>query len=296
MDRSGNSRILMPSELESSTLLAVDELRTEFMGARTTVAVERATLQIGEGEVLGLVGESGSGKSVLVKSVIRVLPPNGRITQGRVLWRGEDLRTVSEARMREIRRTQISMIFQNPQACLNPSRRIESHLTGVIRQRSDSTAAEARLQSIELLEKVRITDPERVLRLYPFECSGGMCQRVLIAMALVGRPKLLIADEPTTSLDVTIQAQIIQLLMDLKAEFKMSILFVSHDLGVVGTICDRVAVMFRGQIIETAPTASLFRAPGHPYSRELLESSALFHGGWRGGPNGATAANDLLSD
>ncbi len=284
--------MLMPRESEPSALLAVDELRTEFAGAQTTVAVQSATLHIGEGEVLGLVGESGSGKSVLVKSLIRILPPNGRITHGRILWRGEELRTASEARMRDIRRTQISMIFQNPQACLNPSRRIGSHLTGVIRQRSDCTAAEARRQSSELLEKVRIVDPERVLGLYPFECSGGMCQRILIAMALVGRPKLLIADEPTTSLDVTIQAQIIRLLMELKAEFKMSILFVSHDLGVVGTICDRVAVMFRGQIVETAPTAALFRTPAHLYTRELLESSALFHGGWRGG-SGEVASGSL---
>jgi ABC-type dipeptide/oligopeptide/nickel transport system ATPase component len=267
--------------MESNTddLLTVDALRAEFTGSRATVAVRDASLHIAAGEVLGLVGESGSGKSVLVKSLIRILPPNGRITRGRILWRGEELRTASEARMRDIRRTQVSMIFQNPQACLNPSRRIESHLTGVIRQRSGGSAANARRQSLELLERVRIVDPERVLRLYPFECSGGMCQRILIAMALVGRPKLLIADEPTTSLDVTIQAQIIRLLMELKTEFGMSILFVSHDLGVVGTICDRVAVMFRGQIVETAPTAALFRAPGHEYTKELLESSALFHGG-----------------
>ena len=283
-------------ELNTDTQLSVDGLRTEFIGARSTVAVQGVTLRVAEGEVLGLVGESGCGKSVLVKSLMRILPPNGRITQGRILWQGEDLRTASEARMREVRRTQISMIFQNPQASLNPSRRIESHLTGVIRQRSDSTPAEARRQSIELLEKVRIVDPERVLRLYPFECSGGMCQRILIAMALVGRPKLLIADEPTTSLDVTIQAQIIRLLMELKAEFRMSILFVSHDLGVVGTICDRVAVMFRGQIVETAVTAALFRAPAHHYSRELLESSALFHGGWHGAPNGSLSASLPASD
>ena len=283
-------------ELNTDTQLSVDGLRTEFIGARSTVAVQGVTLRVAEGEVLGLVGESGCGKSVLVKSLMRILPPNGRITQGRILWQGEDLRTASEARMREVRRTQISMIFQNPQASLIPSRIIESHLTGVIRQRSDSTPAEARRQSIELLEKVRIVDPERVLRLYPFECSGGMCQRILIAMALVGRPKLLIADEPTTSLDVTIQAQIIRLLMELKAEFRMSILFVSHDLGVVGTICDRVAVMFRGQIVETAVTAALFRAPAHHYSRELLESSALFHGGWHGAPNGSLSASLPASD
>lgn len=272
----------MPIELPPTTMLAVDELRTEFIGPRATVAVREATLRIAEGEVLGLVGESGSGKSVLVKSLIRILPPNGRITQGQILWSGEDLRTASEARMREIRRNEISMIFQNPQACLNPSRKIGSHLATVIRQRFRCTANEARRQSVELLEKVRIDDPERVLGLYPFECSGGMCQRILIAMALVGRPKLLIADEPTTSLDVTIQAQIIRLLMDLKAELKMSILFVSHDLGVVGAICDRVAVMYRGQVVETAATSALFRTPGHEYTQELLESSALFHGGWRG--------------
>lgn len=282
--------------MNDETLLAVENLRTEFIGARGMVAVQAATLQIGEGEVLGLVGESGSGKSVLVKSLIRILPPNGRITQGRVLWRGEDLRGVSEARMRDIRRSQISMIFQNPQASLNPSRKIGSHLTGVIRQRSSCTATEAQRHSIELLEKVRIVDPERVLGLYPFECSGGMCQRILIAMALVGRPKLLIADEPTTSLDVTIQAQIIRLLMELKAEFGMSILFVSHDLGVVGAICDRVAVMFRGEIVETAPTDTLFQSPAHPYSRELLESSTLFHGGWRRGPSGASGQSLAASD
>ena len=277
-------------------ILAVDDLRTVIVGVQTTVAVQDATLRIGEGEVLGLVGESGSGKSVLVKSLMRILPPNGRITQGRILWRGEDLRTVSESRMRDIRRTQMSMIFQNPQACLNPSRKIGSHLAGVIRQRSDCTAAEARRQSIELLEKVRIDDPERVLGLYSFECSGGMCQRIMIAMAVVNRPKLLIADEPTTSLDVTIQAQIIRLLIELKAEFRMSILFVSHDLGVVGTICDRVAVMFRGQIVETAPTETLFRSPAHQYSRELLESSALFHGGWCGAPGRATSWRTTASD
>src|SRR5262249_877559 len=169
-----------------------------FIGSRATVAVREATFKIAEGEVLGLVGESGSGKSVLVKSLIRILPANGRITQGQVLWGGEDLRSASEPRMREIRGSEISMIFQNPQACLNPPRKIGSHLATVLRQRLHCASDEARRQSIELLEKVRIVDPERVLGLYPFECSGGMCQRTLIAMALVGRPKLLIADEPTS--------------------------------------------------------------------------------------------------
>jgi len=257
-------------------LLHVDKLRAEFSGAQATVAVEDATLEIATGEVLGLVGESGCGKSVLVKSLMRILPPNGRITGGRVLWLGEDLRTAAEKRMRQVRGREISMIFQNPQASLNPARRIGDQLSSLVRHMHGCSAAEARVQSIELLRKVQIADPERVMGLYAFECSGGMCQRILIAMALTGRPKLLIADEPTTSLDVTIQAQIIRLILDLKNEFGMSILFVSHDLGIVSAICDRVAVMYRGRIVETASAAKLFNEPDHSYTKLLLESSLSF--------------------
>lgn len=260
-------------------LLRVENLRVEFTGARSTVAVEEATLQIGPGEVLGLVGESGCGKSVLVKSLIRILPPNGHIAGGQVLWLGENLPTASERRLREIRGNDISMIFQNPQASLNPARKIGDQIRALVRHRNACSREEAAERAVALLKKVRMPDPERVLGLYPFECSGGMCQRILIAMALAGRPKLLIADEPTTSLDVTIQAQIIRLILELKNEFGMSILFVSHDLGVVSSICDRVAVMYRGRIVETASSAQLFAAPGHPYTKELLESSLSFQPG-----------------
>jgi len=182
--------------------------------------------------------------------------------------------------MRELRGNEISMIFQNPQASLNPARKIGDQMRTLIRHRNRCAREEAAQQAVVLLGKVRMPDPERVLGLYPFECSGGMCQRILIAMALTGRPKLLIADEPTTSLDVTIQAQIIRLILDLKNEFGMSILFVSHDLGIVSSICDRVAVMYRGSIVETAAAAQLFSAPAHPYTKELLESSLSFQ--WRG--------------
>lgn len=272
-----SSKDMLPTTLSrQAELLHVDRLRTEFSGARSIVAVEEATLQIAAGEVLGLVGESGCGKSVLVKSLIRILPPNGRITGGRVLWLGEDLRSVAERRMREVRGSEISMIFQNPQASLNPARRIGDQMRTLVRHMSGCSSEVASLQTIDLLQKVQISDSERVVGLYPFECSGGMCQRILIAMALAGRPKLLIADEPTTSLDVTIQAQIIRLILDLKNEFGMSILFVSHDLGIVASICDRVAVMHRGRIVETSGAADLFSAPSHPYTKLLLESSLSF--------------------
>lgn len=257
-------------------LLRVESLRTEFEGAQGLVAVEEASLEIAPGEVLGLVGESGCGKTVLVKSLIRVLPPNAHITHGRMLWQGEDLRFASETRMRQIRGTDISMIFQNPQASLNPARKVGAQLESLIRYKSGMPKQEARLKAAELLGKVQIQDPERVANLYPFECSGGMCQRVLIAMALSARPKLLIADEPTTSLDVTIQAQIIRLILDLKSEFGMSILFVSHDLGIVASICDRVAVMYRGSIVETAESGQLFSLPQHAYTKVLVESSLCF--------------------
>lgn len=266
----------LPLDAGCTPLLKVESLRAEFSGSRPLVAVDEATLEVGVGEVVGLVGESGSGKSVFVKSLIRILPPNGHISCGRILWLGEDLRGASERRMREIRGSDISMIFQNPQASLNPARKIGDQLRALLRLRSRCTNDEAARRAVELLVKVQMPDPERVLDLYPFECSGGMCQRILIAMALAGRPKLLIADEPTTSLDVTIQAQIIRLILSLKEEFGMAVLFVSHDLAIVSSICDRVAVMYGGRIVETAGVSDLFTSPSHPYTKELLESSISF--------------------
>jgi ABC-type dipeptide/oligopeptide/nickel transport system ATPase component len=271
-----DSTMLTGDSHGAGTLLRVRGLRTEFAGAKSLVAVEDATFDLRAGEVLGVVGESGSGKSVLVKSLMRILPPNGRVTAGDVHWMGEDLRSASEERMRHLRGHDLSIIFQNPQASLNPARKVGEQLLALVRHRNRCSRDEARRRSLDLLGKVRLADPERVFRLYPFECSGGMCQRILIAMALTGRPKLLIADEPTTSLDVTIQAQIIRLILDLKQELGMAMLFVSHDLAVVASICDRVAVMYRGRIVETAPAAQLFSAPGHPYTKELLESSLVF--------------------
>lgn len=269
---------MTPSETSNRTseLLRVERLRAEFKGIRPLVAVDEATFQIAPSEVFGLVGESGCGKSVLVKSLIRILPPNGSVSGNGVLWLGQDLLTASEPKMREIRGTQISMIFQNPQASLNPARTIGDQLRSLVRHRNHCSSVEARRGAIDLLGMARIPDHDRVMGLYPFECSGGMCQRILIGMALAGRPKLLIADEPTTSLDVTIQAQILRLLLDLKNEFGMSILFVSHDLGIVSAICDRVAVMYQGRIVEIGAARELFRAPQDPYTKMLLNSSLAF--------------------
>jgi ABC-type dipeptide/oligopeptide/nickel transport system ATPase component len=268
------------TQLEASNktaeFLRVDRLRAEFKGTYPVIAVEEATFQMAPGEVFGLVGESGCGKSVLVKSLLRILPPNGYVSANGVLWLGEDLLTASEHRMRQIRGAQISMIFQNPQASLNPARTIGDQLRSLVRYRNHCSREEARRRAIDLLGMVQIPDPERVMGLYPFECSGGMCQRILIGMALAGRPKLLIADEPTTSLDVTIQAQILRLLLELKRELGMSILFVSHDLSIVSAICDRVAVMYQGRIVEVAPAKELFRNPRHAYTKVLLESSLAF--------------------
>ncbi len=258
-------------------LLKVQSLRTEFTGAKRLVAVKNVSLDLYPGEIHGLVGESGSGKTVFVKSLIRILPPNGRITLGQIFWQGEDLTQVTEARMREVRGKEISMIFQNPQASLNPVRTVGAHLSSLIRYHHGVSKSTAVSTALELLQKVQIADPERVMGLYPFECSGGMCQRVLIAMALSSRPALLIADEPTTSLDVTIQAEIIRLILKLKDEYGMSVLFVSHDLGIVGSICDRVSVMYQGEIVETDTSDQLFRSPTHSYTKKLIESSVSFH-------------------
>lgn len=263
------------SSKESKVILEVKNLRTEFVGRHPVVAVDDVSLELRAGEILGLVGETGSGKSVLVKSLVRILPPNGRITSGQIFWRGEDITSAPESRLRQIRGTSISMIFQNPQASLNPAKRIGAQLCGLLTYHGLSSRADARAQAIDLLRRVRIPDPERVLCLYPSECSGGMCQRVCIAMALSHNPSLLIADEPTTALDVTIQAQILQLIMQLRCEHEMAVLLVSHDLGVVSSLCDRVAVLWRGHIVESGRGDELFVKPTHPYTQELLQSSLL---------------------
>jgi oligopeptide/dipeptide ABC transporter ATP-binding protein len=264
--------------MTADVLLRVRDLSVEFPSKRLLKAVDGVSLDVWPGEILGLVGETGSGKTVFVTSILGLIRKPGRITHGSITWRGRDLLDLKERELRSIRGTEISMVFQNPLPSLNPSKRIGAQVRDLLIYHSICPKQQAEDHAVALLRRVQLPDPERVMTLYPFECSGGMCQRILIAMALCGKPKLLIADEPTTSLDVTVQAQIIRLILRLKREFGMAVLFVSHDLGVMASICDRVAVMYRGRIVETARSVDLFSNPSHPYTQALLRSSLLFSG------------------
>ena len=256
-------------------LLSVEELSAAFAteGGEITV-LDRVSFEIEAGETLGLVGESGCGKSVTALSIMGLLPkPAGRIIGGRIGFRDEDLSGVPVERLQEIRGDRIAMIFQEPMTALNPVQRIgrqlaEAHLLHA----PTANAADAKDRALELLEQVGIPAPEQRLAEYPHQLSGGMRQRVMIAMALAGRPDLLIADEPTTALDVTIQAQILELLRELQRETGMAILFITHDLGVIAELCARVVVMYAGRVAEQATAASLFARPRHPYTMGLLGS------------------------
>ncbi len=253
-------------------LLEIGGLKTTFGTAPHLVrAVDGIDLVIEEGQTLGLVGESGSGKSVTSLSIMRLLPEaNSRIEAGRIAFLGQDLVKLPDRQMRSVRGAQIGMIFQEPGTSLNPVFRVGRQVTEAIRIHQSVSRQSARDRALKLFEEVGIPDPLRRLDSYPHEMSGGQKQRVMIAMALSCNPRLLIADEPTTALDVTIQAQILELLRRLRDERGMSILFISHDLGVIGEIADRVAVMYRGKIVENAPVAELFQNPRHPYTKGLL--------------------------
>lgn len=223
-------------------------------------------------EVMGLVGESGSGKTMTALAIMRLLPPAARVREGRIVFGGQDLLRLSETDMRQVRGGEIAMIFQNPRAALNPLMRAGDQVARALQLHQDVTGAEAGRQAVELLRHVGISDAEARARAYPHQLSGGMAQRVLIAVMLACRPKLLIADEPTTGLDVTIQAQIFDLIREVQAEVGASLLLITHDLGVVSEVCQRVAVMYAGQIMEQAPVRELFRQPSHPYTERLLAS------------------------
>jgi len=255
-------------------LLDVKNLVTCFWTDEGKVtACDDISFQIGKGETLGLVGESGCGKSVTSLSIMRLIPwPPGRIVSGRVLFEGEDLLTKDEAAMRAIRGNKISMIFQEPMTSLNPVFTVGEQIAETIRLHRGLDPREAWDQAVEMLKLVNIPLPARRSKEYPHQLSGGMRQRVMIAMALSCRPSLLIADEPTTALDVTIQAQILELMKGLKREFGMSILLITHDLGVVAEMAERVIVMYAGRIVEEAPVEDLFGEPLHPYTRGLLGS------------------------
>jgi oligopeptide/dipeptide ABC transporter ATP-binding protein len=237
-------------------------------------AVDDVSFQVHRGKTLGIVGESGCGKSVTALSIMRLLPqPAGKILDGRILYRGTDIVRMAPADMRSLRGRHISMIFQEPMTALNPVHRIGRQI-GEVFQLHDGTLdkTEIRDKSIEMLVRVGIPDPERRIREYSHQISGGMRQRVMIAMALAVHPDILIADEPTTALDVTIQAQILDLMKQLQQENGMAMIFITHDLGVIADICDDVVVMYAGTVVESAPVKELFENPRHPYTRGLLES------------------------
>ncbi|MBI4554013.1 MAG: ABC transporter ATP-binding protein [Candidatus Latescibacteria bacterium] len=262
------------------SLLAVENLSTHFFTRAGVIkAVDDVSFSVGEGESIGIVGESGCGKSATALSIMRLIPhPPGRTVGGRIVFtpgNGQsdvDLRTVSESGMQKIRGNAISMVFQDPMTSLNPVLTIGWQLREPLQIHLGLSKRAARDRSIELLRLVNIPSPERRLDDYPHQFSGGMRQRVMIAMAIACNPKLLIADEPTTALDVTIQAQILELIQKLRAELKMSVILITHDLGVVGELCDRVIVMYAGRIVETAPVDELFDHPKHPYTVGLLRS------------------------
>ena len=256
------------------TLLSVRDLRVQFGGgAGAITAVDSVSFDIAEGEVLGIVGESGSGKSVTALSIMGLLPqPPARIGAGSIWFEGENILTYSERELRNLRGPGIGMIFQEPMTSLNPVFTIGDQLMETIRVHERISPRARRERAVEMLTKVGIAAPERRLADYPHQLSGGMRQRVMIAMALACRPKLLIADEPTTALDVTIQQQILELLLDLREEFRMAIMIITHNMGVVAEVADRVIVMYAGKIVERAGVKALFEHPSHPYTRGLLES------------------------
>ena len=255
-------------------LLEVDGLETTVViDSRSYNAVDHVSFQLRQGEVLGLVGESAAGKSLTALSIIRLVRPPVRVAAGKIVFNGTDLLSLTEHEMRQVRGSEIAMISQDPMTALNPVMTIGDQLTRVIRLHTHASKREAIGRAIDMMRRVGIPSPEERLNSYPHQFSGGMLQRISIAMALSCNPKLLIADEPTTALDVTIQAQILELLHALREEFGMAILLITHNLGVVSEFCDRVAVMYAGKIVEDRKTEDIIRSPYHPYSEGLLSVS-----------------------
>ena len=265
----------LPSTIDGGVpLLRVEELRTYFHTSEgVSKSVDGVSFTIAEGKTLGIVGESGCGKSVTSLSILRlVATPPGRIEGGRILFRGVDLLTLSEKEMRKVRGNKISMIFQEPMTSLNPVFTVGDQIGEVFRVHRGLSRRESLDEATRMLDLVRIPSPAQRVKDYPHQMSGGMRQRVMIAIALACNPDLLIADEPTTALDVTVQAQILNLMEDLQREFKSSIMMITHDLGVIAEVSDTVAVMYAGQVVEYATATELFARPLHPYTRGLLKS------------------------
>jgi peptide/nickel transport system ATP-binding protein len=272
----------------AAPVLEIRDLSVELsIGGRWIQALDRVGLSIERGEVLGLVGESGSGKSLTALSVAGLLPANARVVGGSIRLRGEEVLGKSEAELNRLRARSVALVFQNPTSYLNPVLRIGDQIAEVFDLNPELLEAkgtrerrrEAWRRSVEALRLVRIPDPERVVTRYPFELSGGMQQRVVIAMALVRQPDLVIADEITTALDVTVQAQILSLLAELRRTVRLTLLLITHDMGIVAQLADRVVVMYSGSVAEASDVRTLFRAPRHPYSKALLETVPTIDGG-----------------
>jgi oligopeptide/dipeptide ABC transporter ATP-binding protein len=256
-------------------LLELRNLSTHYVSARGTRvvrAVDEVSLSLGAGSTLGIVGESGSGKSTLALTILRLLPPAARITNGEILFEGEDLRTKSDVEMRRIRGQRIAMILQDPMASLNPLFTIGDQVAEPVRVHEGVGRRGAWSRATDLLKAVRISAPESRVREYPHQMSGGMRQRIVGAIAISCSPRLLIADEPTTSLDLTIQAQYLNLLRDLQRQYELALIFITHNLGIVAKMCDQVAVMYAGRLVEWGPVTRIFDAPAHPYTQALLGS------------------------
>jgi oligopeptide/dipeptide ABC transporter ATP-binding protein len=262
------------SKIENRKFLEVSDLRVSFLTSDGEVrAVDGVSFHINQGETLGLVGESGCGKSVTAYSILKLLPqPPALYAGGEIKFDGENLLALDEDRMRRVRGDRISMIFQEPMSSLNPVMTLGRQITEALEEHDRARGRASRQQAIDMLGRVGIASPEMRFNEYPHQMSGGMKQRAVIAMALVCRPRLLIADEPTTALDVTIQAQILDLLAELQREMNMSVLLITHDLGVVAEVCDRVAVMYAGKIVEYTDVIELFERPRHPYTHGLFRS------------------------
>ena len=266
--------MIMEKQNSDKVLLDVRNLTTRFFtDDGIVIAVDNVSFQLKEREILGIVGESGSGKSVTCMSTMRLIPiPPGEITEGKVLLKGNDILQYTEKQMQDVRGNEIAMIFQEPMTALNPVYTVGTQIMEAIRQHKKVSREEARKQAINLLKQVGIPSPETRIDDYPHQLSGGMRQRVVIAIALAGDPSILIADEPTTALDVTIQAQILKLIKDIKEKRNMSVILITHDLGVIAQTCDRVLVMYGAEIVEEAPVRDLYKNPLHPYTNGLLTS------------------------
>jgi oligopeptide/dipeptide ABC transporter ATP-binding protein len=264
----------------NSPLLKIEDLSVRFRTDEGEVeALDQISLDVQHGQTVGVVGESGCGKSVTAYSIMRLLPrPIGKITSGRILFQGKNLLDLDADEMQGIRGNEIGMIFQEPMNALNPVQKIGSQLCEVFYLHEQSENHQAWSKSVEMLDAVGIPSPENRMHEYPHQLSGGMRQRVVIAMALACKPKLIIADEPTTALDVTVQAQILELLQNLRKDLGSSILLITHDLGVIAETCDQVCVMYAGRIVERGPTTKIFSSPRHAYTHDLLASIPQLHG------------------